>query len=385
MRGHRLRTGLSVLGVAIGVCSVVLLTALGEGARTYVTGELTNLGSDLIIAFPGKVETTGAVPFGGVPNDLTLADVREIQRLPLVRDLAPITLGQGTAAFGGLSRVITVFGTTSRFRDLRKLTLAGGFFLPPGELDRGSAVCVIGTTVQRELFRGRNPIGEMLKIDQYRYRVIGVLRPKGQSLGTDLDNVVFLPIASAMKMFNQTSVFRCMIKAASFRDLEKVKTEILHLIKNRHRAEDISLITQDSVLASFNRIFSALTFALAGIAGISLTVAGIGIMNLMLVSVSERTSEIGLMKAVGVTTGQVVAVFLAEASLLSLIGGILGLISAAILLQVLAAVFPALPARVPDWAIVSALVVALGVGLLFGVWPARRASQLDPIQALGRR
>lgn len=386
LKGHRLRTALSVLGVTIGVCSVVLLTALGEGARTYVTGELSTLGSDLIVVFPGKVETTGAMPFaGGVPNDLTLQDVRAIERLPLVRKVTPITLGQAAVAYRDLHRVIPVFGTTSDFRDVRKVEMASGTFLPAGEMDRGSAVCVIGTTVESELFRGQNALGKILRIDQWRFRVIGVLRPKGQSMGTNLDDVAYIPVASAMKMFNQTSVFRCLIKTGSFQQINSVKKEILELVRSRHDAEDVTLVTQDSVLASFNRIFGALTLALAGIAGISLTVAGIGIMNVMLVSVSERTSEIGLMKAVGVTTGQVVAVFLAEAALLSVIGGILGLISAHLLLQLLAAVYPALPARVPDWAIGAALVVALGVGLVFGVWPARRASRLDPILALARR
>jgi putative ABC transport system permease protein len=384
--GHRLRTALSVLGVVIGVCSVVLLTGLGEGARTYVTSQLATLGSDLIIVLPGKVETTGAVPFaGGVPNDLTLEDVRAIQRISTVERATPITLGQASVAYRGLSRHIPVFGTTSDFQSIRRITLSKGIFLPPGDLDRGSPVCVIGLTVEKELFRGENPVGKIIKIDEWRFRIIGVLQHKGQSLGTNLDDLVFIPVATAMKMFNQTSVFRLLVESGSYQALERVKKDILKEVRSRHRAEDVTLITQDAVLSSFNQIFVALTLALAGIAGISLTVAGIGIMNVMLVSVSERTAEIGLMKAVGVTTGQIVTVFLAEAALLSVIGGVIGLVSAHLLIRLLEHVYPALPAQVPDWAVAAALLVALGVGLLFGVWPARRASRLDPILALGRR
>jgi len=386
--GHRLRSALSVLGVVIGVTSVVLLTALGEGARIYVVGELAALGSDLLIVLPGKVETAGAMPFvGGVPHDLTLADAHALQlRIPRIRKLAPVTIGQTTASFGALNREISVIGTTADFEPLRHIAVSEGVFLPPAEMDRGSPVCVLGSTVRRELFRGTNPLGKILRIGDWRFRIIGVLEPRGQSMGFNLDDLVMVPVATAMKLFDQTTLFRVMIGAKSYEDLDRIKRDVTQIIKERHNNEDdITLITQDSMLTSFNRIFTALTLALAGIAAISLTVAGIGIMNVMLVSVSERTSEIGLLKAVGVTSRQIVGVFLAEASLLCVLGGFVGLIIARLLIALSNELFPALPAQAPPWSMPAAMVVALFVGIAFGVWPARRAAKLDPILALSKR
>jgi len=388
LKGHRLRTVLCTLGVAIGVASVVLLTALGEGGRLYVTGELATLGSSLIIVLPGKIETKGMVPaVGGVPHDLTLQDAEAIRRrIPSVSKMSPLTIGQSAVSFGPLSRNVPVIGTTYEFFHIRRLTIARGSFLPPAEIDRGSPICVIGTKIEQELFRNTNPLGKILRIGDWRFRVIGVLLPKGTSLGFNIDDVVMIPVATAMKVYDQTTLFRVFVESTSYNDLDKTKTEIIRVIKERHEnEEDITLLTQDSVLASLNEIFTALTLALAGIAAISLSVAGIGIMNVMLVSVSERTTEIGLLKALGVKPSQVVSVFLAEASLLSVLGGLLGLATSLFLVDLMRHVFPAFPVSVPRWAIVSSLGVAVLVGILFGVWPAKRASKLDPIQALARR
>jgi putative ABC transport system permease protein len=388
LSGHRLRTGLSVLGVAIGVTSVILLTALGEGARVYVTGELATLGSSLIIVLPGKIETSGVVPFvGGVPHDLTLQDVEAIRRgVSRIRRMSPLTLGQAAASYRSLHRDLQVLGTTSELLELRRLSLSSGTFLPPGEIDRGSPVCVIGSKVQRELFRGENPIGRLLRLDDFRFRVIGVISDKGQSMGFDFNDIVIIPVATAMEIFDQTTVFRVMVEANSYEEMPQVKKEITSVIYERHnKEEDITLLTQDSVLSSLNQIFRALTLALAGIAAISLTVAGIGIMNVMLVSVSERTAEIGLLKAVGVLPRQIVIAFLAEAVLLSFIGGVTGFIAARILVDVAKRVFTSFPTQVPPWATITAIGIAVAVGVIFGVLPARRASRLDPISALSKR
>jgi putative ABC transport system permease protein len=388
LKGHRLRTVLCTIGVGIGVASVILLTALGEGGRIYVTGELATLGSSLIMVLPGKIETEGMVPFvGGVPHDLTLQDAEAIlRRVPSVKKLAPLTLGQSLVSHGSLTRNVPVIGTTYEFLEIRRLSMARGSFLPPGELDRGAPVGVIGTRVEQELFRDANPLGKTVRIGDWRFRVIGVLSPKGQSMGFDIDDVVMIPAATAMKVYDQTTLFRLFVESTSYADLEQTKKKIMEVIKERHEdEEDITLLTQDSVLASFNEIFTALTLALAGIAAISLSVAGVGIMNVMLVSVSERTSEIGLLKAIGVKPSQVVSVFLAEASLLSILGGLLGLAAALLLVDLIGKILPSFPVEVPPWAVISAVLVAVIVGVLFGVWPARRAARLDPIQALSRR
>lgn len=387
LSGHRLRSVLSTLGVAIGVTSVVLLTALGEGARIYVTSQLAALGSDLMIILPGKVETSGVIPvIGGVPHDLTLDDALALKRrIPQIRKLGPATMGQTTVSHDSLSRNAMIIGATPEFLEMQRLVLGRGSSLPSGEFTRGSNVAVIGTGIQQQLYGGGNPLGKILRIGDFRFRVIGVLAPKGEHMGFNFDEIILIPVATSMKVFNLTTLFRIFVQANSFQDLEPTKRQIIEIIKERHKEEDVTLLTQDSILASFNQIFTALTLGLAGIAAVSLTVAGIGIMNVMLVSVSERTSEIGLLKAVGVTRGQIILVFLAEALLLSLVGGFTGLGTAVFSVRLVTDIFPTFPAQIPPWSVLLAVGVSMFVGVMFGVWPARRASRLDPILALTRR
>ena len=385
--GHRLRAGLSLLGVAIGVASVIILTGLGEGARVYVVGEFSQLGTNLLIVLPGKTETTGAMPFmGGVPNDLTLEDMEAVLReLPAIRRAGPVALGEAQAKFRDRARDVTVIGTNSDMLAIRKLEMQIGRFLPETELGRGPRVCVIGATVQRELFGDRNPLGEVLQVGGERFRVIGVVRPRGVSVGVDLDEVVEIPVGRALRMFNKRSLFRILFEVRSHQEIDAMKKEVVRVLTERHGEEDVTVITQDSVLSTFSAILGVLTAALAGIAAVSLGVAGVAIMNVMLVSVSERTPEVGLLKALGARRRQIVAAFLVEAALLSLTGGLVGLATGLFANQALQWVFPSFPVTTPTWAIVSALVVSGGVGLVFGALPAVRASRLDPIAALGRR
>jgi putative ABC transport system permease protein len=388
LTGHRLRAGLSLAGVAIGVASVVLLTSLGEGARLYVTGEFSNLGTNLLIVLPGKTETTGVTPFiTGAPHDLTLEDAEAIERrVRSVRRLAPLTRGMAPARWGERSRDVTVAGTTADFLGVRNVALQVGRFLPAGEAAREQRVCVIGSKVRRELFGARNPLGELLRLGDERFRIVGVLAPRGMSIGMDMDDMVYVPVGRAMKMFNQSGLFRLLIEVRSHEEIPAAQESVRRVLQERHDGEDdITLLTQDSVLVTFSRILALLTTALVGIAAISLTVAGIGIMNVMLVSVSERTREIGLLKAVGVSARQVVAVFLVEAALLSTSGGVVGLAVAFAGTGALRGLYPSFPAEPPTWAVVAAILVSLSVGLLFGAAPARRAARLDPVIALAKR
>jgi putative ABC transport system permease protein len=388
LRGHRLRTGLSLLGVAIGVASVVLLTSLGEGARLYVTGEFTSLGTNLVIILPGKTETTGMTPFiSGVTHDLTVEDGETIlRRVRPVRRVAPLAFGTAPVRFGERSRDVAVIGTTADFLGVRNIRLQSGRYLPAGEAALGQKVCVIGAKVREELFGGRNPLGEAVRLGPERFRVIGVMAPRGMSIGMDLDDMVQIPVTAALRLFNQSSLFRVLVEVRSNAEIPAAKGAIEALLKERHGgAEDVTLLTQDSVLATFGRILGLLTAALAGIAAISLTVAGLGIMNVMLVAVSERTREIGLLKALGVTGRQIVAVFLVEAAVLSTAGGAAGLAAAFAGAGVLRRLFPSFPVQPPGWAVAAAVAVSLVVGLVFGAMPARRAARLDPIQALARR
>lgn len=386
LRGHRLRTGLSVAGVAIGIAAVVALTALGEGARAYVVGEFAALGSNLVIVLPGKIETTGHAPFGGAEHDLTLDDYRAIaQRLPLVRRAAPLVAGSETVRWGERGRAVPVLGTTAEFLEVRRLRLASGRFLSPKDPDQGGAEIVLGVKLARELFGAANPLGEVLRVGQWRFKVVGVLAPRGRSLGFDFDDLAFVPVRTAMRMYNRSSLFRILADCHRSDDLERVKHEIVALLKERHRAEAVTVITQDAMVTAFSSIVQALTLALVGLASVSLAVAGVGIMNVMLVSVAERRSEVGLLKAVGATNRQVLAVFLIEAALLSSAGGVAGVALGVGFVRALVLVFPQFPAAPPEWAIVAALLLALAVGVIFGVWPARRATGLDPVAALVRR
>ena len=386
LRGHRLRTALSLVGVAVGVTSVVLLTSLGEGARVYVTGEFAALGSNLLIVTPGKIDTTGfAPPMGGAPHDLTLDDAEAIGRLPGVRRVAPMALGSATLRSGDLTRDAFVVGATADWQAVRRIDLAIGRFLPAGGAEGDAAVCVIGATVAHELFGGRPALGEMLRAGDERFRVVGVMAARGTSLGMNLDEVILVPIVRHMRMFDETSVMRLLVEMGSHDELPAARLRAIALLTARHGEEDVTVITQDSMLSTFSNLLGVLTAALAGIAAISLSVAGVGIMNVMLVSVSERTREIGLMKAVGATPGQILRLFLTEAAALSALGGLAGLGVAWLLTLAVRGYYPAFPMQAPAWAVPAAAGVSLAVGLLFGALPARRAAALDPIAALSRR
>ncbi len=384
---QRLRTALSLLGVAIGVGAVVLLTSLGEGARRYVTGQFEELGTNLLIVIPGKTETSGALPgIGKAPNDLTLDDAEALRRrVPQVRRIVPVVVGPETVSRAGRERQVIVIGATHEFLDVRKLKIASGRFLPPIDPQRSQPIAVIGDTVAKELFPGESPLGKVLRVADWRIRVVGVLADRGTHMGLDTDQLVLIPVGTGIRLFDRSSLFRILVEVQAQPEMEAAKEGVRRVLKERHDdEEDVTLLTQDSVMSSFSSILGALTAALAGIAAISLSVAGLGIMNVMLVSVSERTAEIGLLKALGATSGQVLGIFLAEAVLLSSAGGLVGLSGALIVLEVVELAYPGFPLSAPWWAVLAALGVSVGAGALFGVLPARRATRLDPVAALGK-
>jgi putative ABC transport system permease protein len=388
LSGYPARTLLTLLAMAIGVASVILLVTLGEGARRYVNREFASLGTNLLIVLPGRSETTGGPPplLGETPRDLTLEDALSLTRSSAIRSVAPITVGSAPVSWKHRDREIPILGSTSDLFEIRHLSMAQGKFIPPGDPTRGIPVCVMGYKVKKELFGNESPLGEWVRIGDRRFRVVGVMAKKGQSLGLDMGDVAVIPVASAQVLFNTSALFRVLVEAKSRDAVPKAKQAILGTIRERHEGEDdVTVITQDAILSTFDRIFRALTLAVAGIAAISLAVAGILIMNVMLIAVSQRTDEIGLLKAIGSPGSQILRLFLAESAMISLIGSALGLILAFFGTWVLARVFPTLPTRTPLWAFAAATGIALLTGLLFGVLPARRAARLDPVQALSRR
>ncbi|KDA53519.1 hypothetical protein EG19_04740 [Thermoanaerobaculum aquaticum] len=382
LRGHRLRTALTVLGIAVGIGAVVALTALGEGARRYVVQEFAALGSNLLIVLPGKVETSGAAPYGGVLRDLTLDDFQAVARVAGVKKAAPLASGAETVRFGDLSRSVPVLGTTADFVVVRRLVVSHGSFLPSRDPHAGGFEIVLGFKVARELFGSQSPLGKTVRVGPYRFRVVGVLAPRGRGLGFDFDELVFIPVRTAMRIFNRTSLFRILVECHDHREMNTVRKRVEEELYRRHRAEDVTVVSQEALVEAFSSILRALTWALSGIAAVSLLVAGIGIMNVMLVAVTERRREIGLLKAVGVTNHQVLMVFLAEALILATVGGALGLGLGSASVWVFVGFYPSFPATTPPWAFATALAVALSVGALFGLWPAARAARVDPVLAL---
>ena len=386
---HRRRSLFSVLGMMVGVASVIVLTALGEGAQRYVTDEFSSLGTELLIVIPGKNETTGGViagGIGGVPNDLTLEDARALERgVPGVGLVVPLTIGNETVSHLERRRQVMIVGATHDFLATRELRMGIGQFLPRDDIDRGAPIAVLGSKVAGELFGNENPLGRVLRIGDWRMRAIGVLEPKGRQIGMDIDDIVIIPVASAMRLFDRSSLFRILLRLESHTDLEAAKASTLAILTERHDEEDVTVISQDSVVQSLSKILNVLTLAVAGIGAISLTVAGLGVMNLMLVSVSERIREVGLLKALGAKRQQVLALFLAEAVLLALAGGLFGVVLGFVLVEGFTVFYPKFPAVPPVWAVLSALAVAVGMGAIFGVLPARRATDLDPVAALAGR
>ena len=388
LSGYPLRTGLMLLAMAIGVAAVVLLTSLGEGARLYVTQQFRSLGTHLLIVLPGRSETVGGPPplLGQTPRDLTLEDALALKRSSAVQRIAPIMVGAAPVAHGSLAREAVVLGSTSELLPVRNLSMAQGRFLPEGDIGQAEALCVLGNKLKTELFGNDSPLGNFVRIGQRRFRVIGVLAKRGQSLGVDISDVAIIPVASSSALFNRTSLFRILVQARGRDAIPRAKRAVLEIIKARHDGEDdVTVITQDAMLSTFDRIFKALTLAVGGIAAISLGVAGILIMNVMLIAVSQRTAEIGLLKALGANGKQIQRLFISEAAMLSLVGAVTGLLLAVLGQMLLARLFPDFPVAVPAWAPMAAVGVAMGTGLVFGVLPARRAARLDPVTALSRR
>ncbi len=387
--GNPLRTALLILAMAIGVAAVVVLTALGDGARRYVVDQFASLGTNLVIVLPGRSQTGGFNPANAItstPRDLTIDDAQALLRAPSVQRVVPLAVGTSEVSYGGKLREVMVAGSTEHFLEVRRLTLAQGRFLAPGDWRRGASEAIIGAKVRDELFGSQPALGQLVRLGDRRFRVVGIMASTGQGLGMNTDELVIVPVSLAQAMFNSNTLFRILVEAGSRDAIEPAKRQVIDIVKARHEGEeDITVITQDAVLATFDKLLGTLTLAVAGIAAISLAVAGILVMNVMLVSVSQRTAEIGLLKALGATAATIRNAFLAEAAMLSLAGALFGFVLGQAMAALIRLLYPVFPAYPPDWAVIAGLATALATGVVFGVLPARQAARLDPVQALARR
>lgn len=387
--GTPLRTSLLLLAMSIGVAAIVILTALGDGARRYVVGQFSAIGTNLVIVLPGRSETRGFNPINLVtstPRDLTTDDAVALLRLPGVQRISPLVVGTTEINAAGKLREAMMIGTNDDFIKVRQMKLSLGRFLSKDDLGRGSAEVVLGALIREEIFGTENPLGKTVRVGDRRLRVVGVLSEGGQGMGMTTDELLIVPVATAQAMLNTNTLFRILVEVRSREQISEVKASVLKMITQRHEGEeDVTVITQDAILETFDKILGVLTLGVSGIAAISLAVAGILVMNVMLVSVTQRTAEIGLLKALGATAATVRQLFMVEALLLSFAGGLLGTglgyIGAAVMRQL----YPVFPAYPPLWAVLAGLGTALASGLIFGVMPAKRAAQLDPLQALTKR
>jgi len=386
LRGSPTRTLLMMLAMAIGVAAVVVLTALGEGARRYVVDQFASLGTNLVIVLPGRTETSGVGPglmSGQTPREITLDDAQALLRSRAIKRFAPLTVGSASLSRGALNREVVVLGSTSELLAVRHMEMAVGRFLPEGDIHDTASVCVLGNQMKRELFGNEQAVGQWVRLGDRRFRVIGVMSSQGESMGMRTDELVIIPVAASHQLFNNSGLFRILIEARNRDSIEQVTRDAESILVERHGGErDVTVITQDAVLQTFDRILGALTMAVGGIAAISLAVAGVLIMNVMLIAVAQRVKEIGLLKALGAPGKQIRQLFFAEAALLSAIGSVAGLALGYAGSFIIGQVYPSLPVSPPWWAVVAATATALGTGILFSVWPARRAAKLDPVAAL---
>lgn len=378
----RLRSALTALGIAIGIMAVTLLTAIGEGVRSYVTDTFSQFGTNIMNISPGHSVTGG---MGGMLNTvrpLTLEDADAIARLPEVRAIVPNVGGLARIGAGNRSRNAMVLSATPAALDVWKLAVATGSFLPADDLHAARAFAVLGSKLKQELFGNGNALGQWVRIGDSRYLVVGTLESKGQLLSFDLDDAAYIPVSRGLQLFNREGLMEIDILFNPGLSSEKVASRVKALMIDRHGREDFSLITQDEMLGTLDRILNVLTLSVAALGSISLLVGGVGILTIMTTAVRERVSEIGLLRAIGATERQVLLLFLGEAILLSLLGGIGGILMMGLIVATLGLTMPGLPLSPQPAYLFAALGISGLIGLIAGVAPARHAARLDPIESL---
>jgi putative ABC transport system permease protein len=380
---YRLRSFLTGLGIAIGITAVILLTSIGEGLHQFVLSEFSQFGTNIITVQPGKAQTQGtSVGVFGSVRQLTLDDAEALRHLPYVESVNPGLMGNAELRADGRTRRVTVFGEGREFASAFTMRVQSGGFWTDEDNEQARAQVVLGDKVWRELFPGKNPLGEFLRIGGQRYRVIGVMAPKGLILGLDMDDAVFVPAARAMELFNRPGLMEINVSYRAGVDADTVIKLITERMTARHGRDDFTVISQEQALEVLGSVLEVITFAVAALGGISLLVGAVGILTIMTMAVSERTAEIGLLRALGARKQQVLVLFLGEAILLSALGGLFGLLLGSGIAQGLHALFPALPVHTPWLYVVLAEASAIVIGLAAGVAPALRAARLDPVEAL---
>jgi len=380
---HRLRSGLTALGIAIGVAAVVMLTSMGEGLNQFMVEEFSQFGTNNLRIAPGKPQTLGLGP--GVLNTtrpLTVEDAEAVSRLPYVVAVNPARLGVEEVEANDRIRSATVFGSGPGVLAFISLDMQEGQFLPPDDPTAPRALAVIGSTIAQDLYGGKIALGDRIRIGGSRFRVIGVLAPKGDVTGLNVDESVLIPVTRAMELFNTPGLMEIGVRYEQGAPVDELVSSIRRLLLARHGYEDFNIATQQQMMEVLGSVLSVLTMAVAALGSISLFVGGVGIFTIMTIAVRERTQEIGLLRALGSTRQQVQRLFLSESVVLAALGGLLGLMFGGGVVVLLGLSIPTLPARLSVPYVVAAELVSVAIGLLAGVAPANHAAKLDPLEAL---
>jgi putative ABC transport system permease protein len=380
---HRLRSSLTALGIAVGIAAVVLLTSIGEGVHRFVLSEFTQFGTNVMAVTPGRTSTHGGSPgMFGTDRPLTLDDAESLRRVAHVTATQGLVQGNAAVEFGKHSRRTSVYGVGSELPEIFKFAVETGTFLPADDPRSARAFAVLGSKVRDELFGPANPIGKPIRVGGYRFRVIGAMEPKGQVLGFDMDDTVYIPTAWALELFDREGVMEIDIVYAEDAPARAVEKEVERLLSARHGRRDFTVTTQQQMLDTLGSVLNILTVAIGGLGAISLVVGGVGIFTIMTIAVNERTGEIGLLRALGGRRRQVLVLFLGEAAVLAALGGLVGLLAGVGLARLLHAALPALPVHTPWTYVLLAEASAVTIGMAAGVWPARKAATMDPVEAL---
>jgi putative ABC transport system permease protein len=383
LTAYRLRSFLTLLGIAVGIAAVILLTSIGEGVHRFVLAEFTQFGTNVIEIAPGKIKTSGG-PDGlqTTVRLLTLDDARALLKVPGVRNVTPMVWGNSEVSANGRVRRTTVQGVGPATPEIFSMKLQNGVFLPDEPFEQARPLVVLGPKLKQELFGSEPALGKRLRIGGMQFRIVGVMAPKGQFLGMDLDDTLFIPAARALELYNREGLLRINLNYRDGLESAEVMRSIKSALAARHGREDFTLTTQEDMLRTLSKILNVLTAAVGALGGISLLVGGVGIVTIMTIAVTERTNEIGLLKALGAPERTILGIFLGEAVALAALGGILGLLLGIGIAQLLHLILPALPVQTPLSFVLLAETVAVVIGLVAGVMPAQRAARLDPVEAL---
>ena len=381
---QRTRSVLTLSGIAVGIAAVILLTSIGEGIHRFVLAEFSQFGTHVIGITPGRTSARGGVP-PGLPTSvrpLTLEDAQALKRVPGVVGVVPSAFGNAEAQARGRVRRTNVYGVSDAALEVFNMRVAVGQFLPGDGTDAARSFAVLGPKLKDELFGADNALGERVRLGGQSFRVIGVLVPKGQFLGMDLDDTAFVPAARALELFNRSGLTEIDIAYDADASSKAVAAAAETVLAARHGRADFTVTTQEEMLATLSNILDVLTMAVAALGSISLVVGAVGIVTIMTIAVAERTPEIGLMMALGGQRRVILWLFLGEAVVLAVLGSLIGVAIGFGLAQIIRAALPALPVTTPILYVLLAVASSAVIGLAAGVLPARHAARLDPVEAL---